>query len=71
MESFPHTRLVVVGATGSGKSTLAERLSQKLNLMSKIFQTDGLIDLFNINQPFASRINTFFDTVDVTQQLSA
>lgn len=32
METFPYTRLVVVGTTSSGKSTLAERLSQKLNL---------------------------------------
>ncbi len=32
MESFPFTRLVVVGVTGSGKSTLAQNLAEKLNL---------------------------------------
>ncbi|MCS6995029.1 MAG: AAA family ATPase [Anaerolineales bacterium] len=32
METFPYTRLVVIGVTGSGKSTLAERLARKLDL---------------------------------------
>jgi adenylate kinase family enzyme len=30
--SFPHKRVVVVGATGCGKSTMAERLAKKLDL---------------------------------------
>lgn len=31
MNSFPYTRIVVVGATSSGKSTLAKALSKRLN----------------------------------------
>jgi adenylate kinase family enzyme len=30
MNSFPYTRIAVIGTTGSGKSTLAESLSKKL-----------------------------------------
>ncbi|PWH12484.1 MAG: adenylate kinase [Anaerolineae bacterium] len=40
MTPFPHTRLVIIGATGCGKSTLAERLAHKLDL--NLIELDAL-----------------------------